>query len=161
MEIRFATPSDLEQVVLIENANFSKEERIAESVLAIYLNALSKTCLIMEHDGEIAGYLLSCPSVSQTVTDDIFYLTESDMPTGGHLAIASLSVADTYKGQGVGTLLLAAIKEVALARGFEGIALTCKEYLIGYYEMNQFEDFGPSLSQFGGQMWSDMYWKAL
>lgn len=28
MEIRFATPSDLEQVVLIENANFSKEERI-------------------------------------------------------------------------------------------------------------------------------------
>lgn len=25
MEIRFATPSDLEQVVLIENANFSKE----------------------------------------------------------------------------------------------------------------------------------------
>ncbi|HEM6092354.1 TPA: GNAT family N-acetyltransferase [Streptococcus suis] len=155
MEIRFATPSDLEQVVLIENANFSKEERIAESVLAIYLNALSKTCLIMEHDGEIAGYLLSCPSVSQTVTDDIFYLT------GSHLAIASLSVADTYKGQGVGTLLLAAIKEVALAGGFEGVSLTCKEYLIGYYEMNQFEDFGPSLSQFGGQMWSDMYWKAL
>ncbi|MDW8722395.1 hypothetical protein Q7W15_04220 [Streptococcus suis] len=94
MEIRFATPSDLEQVVLIENANFSKEERIAESVLATYLNTLSKTCLIMEHDEEIAGYLLSCPSVSQTVTDDIFYLTESDMPTGGHLAIASLSVAD-------------------------------------------------------------------
>ncbi len=26
------------------------------------------------------------------------------MPTGGHLAIASLSVADAYKGQGVGTL---------------------------------------------------------
>ncbi|HFI0237719.1 TPA: GNAT family N-acetyltransferase [Streptococcus suis] len=160
MEIRFASPSDLEQVVLIEQANFSKVEQIAESVLAMYLTSLSKTCLVMEHDGEVAGYLLSCPSEADTVTDDIFYLAEGGISTGQHLAIASLSVVPNYQGQGVGTLLLAGLKEVAAQGNYQGIALTCKESLIKYYQFNQFEDKGPSQSQFGGKDWYDMYWKA-
>lgn len=160
MEIRFASPSDVEEVVLIENTNFSKEEQLTESVLAMYLTSLSETCLVMEHDGEIAGYLLSCPSESDTVTDDIFYLAEGSISTGQHLAIASLSVAPNYQGQGVGTLLLAVLKEVAAQGNYQGIALTCKESLIQYYQFNQFEDKGPSQSQFGGKYWYDMYWKA-
>ncbi len=48
------------------------------------------------------------------------------------------------------TLLIAALKEVALQEGYVGIALTCKEVLVGYYEINHFRDFGPSESEFGG-----------
>lgn len=161
MEIRFVQPWDLKQVIALEQANFPAEEQIAVSILSTYVHRLDQTCLVMENDGELVGFILSCPSDSSVVTDDIFYLTADTLPVGKHLAIASLSVADSYKGQGVGTLLLAALKEVAVVAGFEGIALTCKDYLVRYYEMNQFEDKGPSLSQFGGQIWYDMYWKAL
>ncbi|HFI0596253.1 TPA: GNAT family N-acetyltransferase [Streptococcus suis] len=160
MEIRFAKISDLEQVVQLEQANFSSDEQISPSVLARYLQYLPKTCLVMEQDGSIAGFLLACPISSKTVTDDIFYLEENKVTIGNQLAIASLVVAEQFKGQGVGTLLLAALKEVALAGRFDGIALTCKENLIKYYEGNQFCDLGPSQSQFGGSNWYDMYWKA-
>ncbi|MCK3881096.1 GNAT family N-acetyltransferase [Streptococcus suis] len=161
MEIRFANPLDLEQVIRLEKENFAPEEQISKAVLETYLIHLHQTCLVMEQDGEIAGFILSSPSESPTVSDAIFHLNSDQLPIGEYLAIASLSVSDTFKGQGVGTLLLAALKEVAQSRGFKGIALTCKDYLIGYYEINHFEDLGPSSSQFGGQLWYDMYWKAL
>lgn len=160
MEIRFANFMDLEQVIRLEQENFSLEEQISDDVLENYLRHLQQTCLVMEKDGEIAGYLLSSPSESPTVTDAIFYLKSDQLPTGSYLAIASLSVSNSFKGQGVGTLLLAALKELAIAGGFNGIALTCKESLINYYELNQFEDKGMSQSQFGGKEWYDMFWKS-
>lgn len=160
MEIRFARAEDLEQIIALEEANFSQEERIAAPVLAIYARHLQDTCLVMEDEGQLAGFLLACPTEQARVEDAIFYLTADKLPQGQHLAIASLSVAPAYQGQGVGTLLLAGLKEVAQSAGYKGIALTCKEYLIGYYKANQFEEIGSSLSQFGGQSWCDMYWQA-
>lgn len=161
MEIRFANYLDLEQVVRLEQENFSPEEQISEVVLENYLLHLHHTCLVMEQDGVVAGYLLASPSSSATVTDEIFHLDSGHLPRGEYLSIASLSVSATFQGQGVGTLLLAAIKEVALAKGVKGVALTCKETLINYYELNQFEDKGMSQSQFGGKEWYDMFWKSL
>ncbi|WP_105118262.1 GNAT family N-acetyltransferase [Streptococcus suis] len=160
MEIRFARLSDLDQVFELETANFSKEERISEQVLETFLKEVSQTCLVMEEAGQLAGFVLASPWASATVTDEIFYLESGQLPIGQHLAIASLSVAPNYQGQGVGTLLLAGLKEVAVQGNYQGIALTCKESLIKYYQINQFEDQGPSQSQFGGKTWYDMYWKA-
>ncbi|HFI0554166.1 GNAT family N-acetyltransferase [Streptococcus parasuis] len=161
MEIRFAKFSDLEQVVELEQANFSSQEQISEAVLATYLDRLQKTCLVMENNGELVGFILSCPCTTPKVTDAIFYLSSDTIPVGNYLAIASLSVSKNYQGQGIGTLLIAALKEVALQEGYVGIALTCKEVLVGYYEINHFTDFGPSESEFGGTSWFDMYWNAL
>ncbi len=161
MNIRFVQSSDLEQIHALEQINFSPQEQISEEVLATYVQLLPQTCLVMENEGEIAGFILACPSEQSTVMDDLFYLTASSLPQGPHLAIVSLSIAPQYKGQGIGTLLLAALKELAVAGKYQGIGLTCKDHLLNYYEMNQFEDCGPSQSQFGGQVWYDMYWKAL
>lgn len=160
MEIRNIRQEDLEAVVALERANFSEDEQIARTVLERYVQLLSQTCLVIENEGELAGFILACPSLANRVTDNIFYLEEPVVPEGNYLAIASLSVASSYQGQGVGTLLLAGLKEVAVQGNYRGIALTCKESLIKYYQLNQFEDAGPSQSQFGGKEWYDMYWKA-
>ena len=70
----------------------------------------------------------------------------------------SLSVSKDYKKQGIGTALLAALKDVAVARQAKGITLTCHEELIGYYEMNGFCDEGQSLSTHGQATWYNMLW---
>ncbi|NQJ70430.1 GNAT family N-acetyltransferase [Streptococcus suis] len=160
MEIRNIRQEDLEAVAALERANFSEDEQISKTVLERYVQLFSQTCLVMGNEGELAGFILACPSLANRVTDDIFYLEEPVVPEGNYLAIASLSVAPSYQGQGVGTLLLAGLKEVAVQGNYQGIALTCKESLIKYYQLNQFEDAGPSQSQFGGKEWYDMYWKA-
>lgn len=161
MEIRFAKPVDLPHIVALERASFSEAEQISEAVLATYLHYLSKTCLVMETGGTVIGFVLSCPSQFITVSDSIFHLTPESLPYGAYLSIASLAVSTKYQKQGIGTLLLAALKEIAVANDYIGISLTCKEHLVPYYELNQFKDMGPSSSQFGGQMWYDMYWKPL
>ncbi|MGT2715572.1 GNAT family N-acetyltransferase [Streptococcus respiraculi] len=159
MQIRHARFADLEAVNRIEQDNFSQEEQIAQGVLAFYLEHEQKTCLVMEDAGTVAGYILALPTKQATVTDDLFErLEQTDGPLP-YLAIVSLSVADAYKGQGIGTLLLAAIKEMAVQGNYQGISLTCKDYLLSYYGMYQFEDLGVSESQFGGKIWYDMYWK--
>ncbi|NQJ68304.1 GNAT family N-acetyltransferase [Streptococcus suis] len=160
MEIRFAQPVDLEEISRLEQANFSKEEQISEDVLKTYVNVFKGTSLVMEEGDEVVGVVLACPSILPTVTDDIFFVKNECQTEADYLAIASLSVAEAYKGQGIGTLLLAALKEVATYQGRKGIALTCKEYLVNYYEANQFEDMGHSQSQFGNQTWVDMLWLA-
>ncbi|MGQ7407882.1 GNAT family N-acetyltransferase [Streptococcus suis] len=158
MEIRFAQPGDLPGILRLEQENFIPEEQISEPVLAAYAANSSQSSLVMIHEGEVVAYLLACPAEEKLVTDAIFELTNSADLKGRYLHIASLSVDNAYQGQGLGTLLTAALKEVARSRDMEGIALTCKEYLLNYYERNGFEDMGLSQSQFGGGQWFDMYW---
>lgn len=161
MQLRHAGIEDLEAIVALENRNFSQEERISPEVIAYYLSEEWKTCLLMETEqGEVAGFLLALATEENRVTDRIFTEPMTRTGRGPHLAIASLSISPDYKGQGLGTLLLAALKELCRAEGYQGISLTCKDYLIPYYEMNGFEDCGESDSQFGHQIWYDMYWKS-
>lgn len=161
MQIRFAKRTDLPAIVSLEQENFEPNELIVDQVLAYYVENLSQTCLVMESDQqELVGYLLARPTTENRVTDDIFYQLEETEEEVNYLAIASLSIVPSFKGQGVGTLLLATLKELAISRGYCGISLTCKDYLITYYEMNDFKDCGVSESQFGNQQWYDMFWES-
>ncbi|HFH9837521.1 TPA: GNAT family N-acetyltransferase [Streptococcus suis] len=160
MEIRLANIKDLPAILSLERENFKPEEQIADQILTYYVNHLNQTCLVMESDQqELAGYLLARPTIGNRVTDEIFYKLDDTVEEMKYLAIASLSVAPKFKSQGVGTLLLAALKELVVMKGYRGVSLTCKDYLLRYYEMNGFEDCGISESRLGNQQWYDMYWK--
>ena len=60
------------------------------------------------------------------------------------MTIQRLSIHPEFKGQGLGTLLLAACKEIAVARNQKGLQLVCSDELISYYEMNAFINEGIS-----------------
>ena len=70
----------------------------------------------------------------------------------------SFLVAVAYQGQGIGSLLLAALKELAVRQKRQGISLTCHDELISYYEMNGFVNEGLSQSTHGGATWYDLVW---
>lgn len=160
MQLRHARAEDVEQVAVLEQLSFHPEEQISEAVLSYYLTELPETCLVMEDGGGIAGYLLAIPIAEERVTDAIFHEPQTVKVEGEYLAIACLTAAPDYMGQGVGRLLLAALKEVAVTKQVKGISLTCKDELISYYQQQGFEDIGLSQSQLGGGIWYDMYWKA-
>ena len=160
MEIRYAKQQDLAAIIELEQEGFSVDEQITPAVLETYLIDYSQTCLVMEEAGAVIAHLLALPSRTIQVTDDIFTLTAGeDRENFPYLVVASLVVSAAYKGQGLGTLLLAALKELSLAQKRQGIGLTCKDSLISYYEGNGFKDGGLSASQFGGRVWYDLYWK--
>ena len=68
-------------------------------------------------------------------------------------------MAEDFKGQAVGTKLIAALKDLAREQKRDGITLTCHDYLISYYEKNGFTNDGQSQSTHGGAVWYDMVWE--
>lgn len=158
MQLRFAKLEDLERIIELERENFENDEQLEEAVLSFYVKELHENCLVIEDEGAVCAHILSSPSQTQGWSDSVFEQTEK--PTGDlpYLAVTSLAVAKSHQKQGLGTLLLAGLKELAASRGIEGISLTCHDYLVPYYEMNGFVEMGISDSQFAGKYWYDMFW---
>lgn len=156
--IRPAVLSDLDQISQIEAENFSAQEAASKAALEQRIRLISDTFLVLELDGQVAAYVVGPVVVSRYLTDDLFDKVVANPAESGYLAILSLSVHPAYMGQGLGTLLLAAVKEVAVDQNRQGISLTCHEELLGYYGMNGFADEGLSESSHGGSSWFNMVW---
>ncbi|KXT84735.1 putative arylalkylamine n-acetyltransferase [Streptococcus sp. DD11] len=161
IKIRNAQLSDWEELVRLESLNFSEEEAASPAVLKERIERIADTFLVAELHGQIAGYVVGPAVFSRHLTDDLFAKVTANPKEGGFIAIQSLSVSPDFQGQGVGTLLLAALKERANQQNRQGINLTCHDDLLPYYEMNGFRDEGISDSVHGGAVWFDMVWENL
>ena len=158
MLLRHAQLADLDQIVQIELANFGPDIATTKQAFDQRLRLIPDTFLVIEADGELAGYVEG-PVVTQPyLTDDLFHKVTHNPVSGGYIAITSLSVAETFKGQGIGTTLLAAMKDLAISQGRQGIVLTCEEHLLTYYTLNGFSNEGISASKHGGKVWYRMLW---
>lgn len=159
MLIRYVIPEDWEEICQIEAGNFSAQEAATPADLRNRIEHLSDTFLVAEIAGQVAGYVVG-PAVSQRyLSDDLFHRVVANSEQGGFIAVTSLSVSKKFQGQGVGTALLAALKDLAVAQKRAGITLTCHDYLIAYYEANGFFDEGESESTHGGASWYNLVWE--
>lgn len=157
--IRNAQVADFEELVRIESLNFSPEEAASPAAIKERLALIPDTFLVAELERTIAGYIVGPAVFSRHLTDDLFSKVVVNPPQAGYIAIQSLSVNPDFQGQGIGTLLLAALKERAREQNRQGINLTCHDVLIPFYEMNGFVDEGVSESVHGGATWYDMVWE--
>lgn len=155
--LREASLEDWKAIVAIEEANFSTEAAGAETIQK-WIEQGQTNFLIAELNEKIAGYIVGSAVFSRHLTDELFEKVAENPDSGGFIAIQSLSVHPDFKGQGIGTLLLAALKEKAVVQNRPGINLTCHDYLISYYEMNNFKNEGISDSVHAGVGWYDMVW---
>ena len=160
MKIRQAQLADLNRMMQIEQENFIPEEAATLEAMRERLTKSATTCLVVESgDGQtLLGYISSVPTTSQRLSDELFEKIDGNPKEGGYLAILSLSILSEAQGQGIGTMLLAALKDLALAQKRDGIILTCHPELVSYYELSQFKDMGESQSTHGGSQWIDMLW---
>ncbi|WP_307977279.1 N-acetyltransferase [uncultured Streptococcus sp.] len=158
MLIRQATTEDLDEVLAIEESNFSAAEAMSREAIDNHIRKIPDTFLIAEIDGAVAGYIEGPVVAEAVLTDDLFLDVAPNQPVAGFVAVTSLSIHPDFKGQGIGTALLAAMKDVVAARQGKGIVLTCHDYLIAYYEMNGFVDQGESASTYANEVWYDMLW---
>ena len=159
IRIRRAELSDWEEILAIEQLNFPAAEAASAEVLKERIERISDTFLLAELHGQLAGYIVGSAVQARYLTDDLFSKVGANSPAGGFIAVQSLSVHLDFQRQGVGTLLLAALKETAVQQNRQGISLTCYDELIPYFEMNGFVHEGISDSTHGGTIWSNMVWQ--
>ena len=159
IRIRQVDLSDWEEILAIEQLNFPAAEAASSEVLKERIEQIPDTFLLAELHGQLAGYIVGPAVQARYLTDDLFSKVGANSPEGGFIAVQSLSVHPDFQRQGVGTLLLAALKEIAVQEHRQGISLTCHDELIPYFEMNAFVHEGISDLTHGGSVWSNMVWE--
>ncbi|MBZ2086052.1 GNAT family N-acetyltransferase [Streptococcus oralis] len=124
--IRQATLSDLDEMLAIEEANFSSEEAVSRQSLEESIRKSAGTFLVARDENQIVGYVLGA------------LVSGSDTQTSLILEIKRVAIHPDHRGQGLGTLLLASLKQVAVEGGVKCLRLTCSDDLLSYFEMNGF-----------------------
>ena len=120
--IRQATLSDLEEVLAIEEATLSLEEALSRQSLEESIRKTAGTFLVAGDENKLVGYVLG----------------EAQSIHPKWIEVKSLIIHPDHWGQGLGTLLLAALKQVAVEGGVKCLRLTCPDDLLSYFEMNGF-----------------------
>lgn len=159
MLIRNARLEDWEEIFRIEHGNFPVGEAATADDLKKRIKQSQDTFLVAEIGDKIAGYIVGSAVNQRYLTDNLFHEVSINQSTGGFIVLISLSIQSDFQKQGIGTALLAALKDLAVSQKREGISLTCHDYLINYYECNGFVDEGESLSAYGGGIWYNLVWE--
>ena len=136
--IRQATLSDFEEMLAIEEVNPSSEESLSHQSLEESIRKSAGTFLVAGDENQLLGYVLG----------------EAQSIHPKWIEIKSLTIHPNHRGQGLGTLLLAALKQVAVELDYQGILLQSPDELLSYFEMNGFVEEEVPKSHYGsGSEW--------
>jgi ribosomal protein S18 acetylase RimI-like enzyme len=154
--LRNVQSTDLEQLILIENEGFSKEEAATKEAFVERIQLIPDTFIVAEKVGEILGFI-NGPIINQLyITDDLFEKINENPTSGGYQSILGLAVSKQARNQGIAKILIEKIVELVEENEREGITLTCKQDLVSFYEKFGFVNHGMSESQHGGVCWYNM-----
>ena len=126
MMIRSITPADQEQLLLLEEELHDNEGKKHKATLEEALGSKEAISLLAEQAGDMVAYLLA---------------TE-DQHLKGDLIV--LAVRPAFQGQGYGSILIAALKDLAVQMEKKAIWIDCPENLLSYFAQQGFRDEAES-----------------
>lgn len=124
-----ASKSDLAEIEAIQTSSFPAEKQQPSHILEESIRKCADTFLLARDENQLLGYVLGGPQPHNSQC----------------LKIHSLVIEADHQRQGLGMLLLAAMKEVAVELDYKGIRLESPDELLSYFEMNGFIDEETSL----------------
>ena len=139
-----ASKSDLAEIEALQTLSLPAEKQLTSHILEESIRKCADTFLLARDENQLLGYILSSP--------------QSDNPQC--LKVLSLVIDTDHQRQGLGTLLLAALKDVAVELDYKGIRLESPSELLSYFEMNGFIDEETSLyatSQGFSMIWFNLF----
>lgn len=128
MMIRSITPADQEQLLLLEEELHDNEGKKHKATLEEALGSKEAISLLAEQAGDMVAYLLA---------------TE-DQHLKGDLIVLRLAVRPAFQGQGYGSILIAALKDLAVQMEKKAIWIACPENLLSYFAQQGFRDEAES-----------------
>ncbi|MCT8140336.1 GNAT family N-acetyltransferase [Anaerobacillus sp. CMMVII] len=156
VSLRNVQNTDLEQLLLIENEGFSKEEAATKEAFVERIQLIADTFIVAEKDGKILGYI-NGPIINQPyITDNLFKEIKENPKSRGYQSILGLAVSKNARNQGIAKILIEKMEELVEKNQREGITLTCKQELVSFYEKCGFVNHGLSESKHGGVSWYNL-----
>ena len=116
--------SDLAEIETLQASSFPAENQQPSHILEESIRKCADTFLLARDENQLLGYVLGGPYPHNPQC----------------LEIHSLVIKAEHQRQGLGTLLLAALKDAAVELEYKGIRLKSPDDLLSYFEMNGFID---------------------
>ena len=137
-----ANKSDLAEIEALQASSFPADKQLTSHILEESICKCADTFLLARDENQLLGYILSSP--------------QSDNPQC--LNVDSLVIESDHQRQGLGTLLLAALKDAAVELEYRGIRLNSPDDLLSYFEMNGFIDVEVTDSLYAASQGVSMIW---
>ena len=142
IKIREAQQSDINQICLIQESISNFLEVMNREIIEERIRNHAGTFLLASLDDQGIAYItatiLPFPSLRKWMVE----IGGEKFINENSIILEDLAVHPDYQGQGFGTLLLAALKEVTRQQNRPGIYLLCEDELLAYFEMNGFVEQG-------------------
>lgn len=158
MEIKEATKNDLEIVYNLETACFLKTEAASFGSLKARLEVYSEGYDILYVDGKAIGYIGGLKNNTLELKDEMYHDSSLHCPLGRYQTIFSVCILPEFQGHGYATMMVKNYVEKRRNK-VDGFVLTCKDYLIPFYEKCGFSFEKVSNSTHGNAKWNDMVLK--
>jgi ribosomal protein S18 acetylase RimI-like enzyme len=148
--------TDLDMVTNVEACCFPEAEAATRKSLEQRIKTFPDSFFVAELNGKIIGFINGCITNDTVISDKLYEDAKLHNPNGNYQAIFGLDVLPEYRKQGIATLLMNHMIQIAKRNGRKGIILTCKDKLIPFYSKFGYENKGLSQSVHGGAVWNDM-----
>ena len=137
-----ASKSDLAEIEALQTSSYPAEKQQPSHILEESIRKCADTFLLARDENQILGYVLGGPYPHNPQC----------------LEIHSLVIKADHQRQGLGTLLLAALKDAAVELEYRGIRLNSPDDLLSYFEMNGFIDVEVTDSLYAASQGVSMIW---
>lgn len=156
MNIRHADLNDLDALANIEAASYPAAEGASRESIKARIEHFPDCFWIIENDGEILSFINGMLTDRADLTDDMYDDPSMHDKDGKRLMIFSVVTHPKHLHCGYASKVMRRLIEDMTAEGKEGIVLTCKEKLLGFYSRFGFENEGVSASTHGDAVWYQM-----
>ncbi len=137
-----ASKSDVAEIEALQTSSFPAEKQQPSHILEESIRKCADTFLLARDENQILGYVLGGPYPHNPQC----------------LEIHSLVIKADHQRQGLGTLLLAALKDATVELEYRGIRLNSPDDLLSYFEMNGFIDVEVTDSLYAASQGVSMIW---
>lgn len=160
--IRLANNIDVDHIIKIEQTCFPPAEAATPDSIKDRFKTFSENFVVAEgkeenkKEKEIIGFINGCCTDKPELPDELYHDSSLHKKEGDYQTVFGLDVLPEYRNRGVAGELIKMLIELSKKRNKKGVVLTCKDYLIHYYEKFGFKHKGVSNSSHGGAKWNDM-----
>ena len=142
IKIREAQQSDIDQICLIQESISNTLEIMNREIIEERIRKHAGTFLLASLDDQEIAYIAAATLPIPSLRQRILEIGDEEFISENAIILEDLAVDPDFQGQGFGTLLLAALKDVTRQQNRQGIYLLCEDELLAYFEMNGFVEQG-------------------
>ena len=159
IKIREAQQSDINQICLIQESISNSLEILNREIIEERIRKHAGTFLLASLDDQGIAYITATTLPIPSLRKWMLEIGGEKFINENSIILEDLAVHPDYQGQGFGTLLLAALKEVTRQQDRPGIYLLCEDELLAYFEMNGFVEQGIVDGERGSEVVFLMRWQ--